>query len=552
MICVTLHSLCDDETDCLCGDDELFCENVPECPESCKCLLFTISCTSLSLKSFDKMSSLSFLAIFFSNGLVESLYALLKRFPDSIILSLPNLNMTKICGAKRLGIRKGSIHYLDASVNLVHKLSANCFQYDKNIVFLNISHNTIREIRKHSFKPLSQLEILDIAFNNIWHLNEESFSGLEHLLKLNIAGNSLIQINFDSFKASTIKTIITENSKLCCIVSSKSTVCISKIYNKPCVYHIMNQYILIVMVTFNLLNLLLGLTVVILNALNIGDLGGYNFRATVILMSIVDILYNACLLILCSVNITYGTSYFEHEYYWKRHLLCYIISFTVTLHFMIYVFTTNLLAISSLQITRYPFDSKFVEKIAPKFLIRVLIVGIFLSIALSVFVTMLHIHLSGAMENGLCLILGTSRTSIVPSVLTISRITTNMVSMFTLPIIYYKTMSTAGSSDEGFQITQKLNPTKMIILSFRNHVGWLSECILLLIIIILDFDILLPWLIATILPFISITNHLTLTLGKFIIQRVKQISRPNKSVERHVTSIAHSLNVQTSLIIRHD
>ena len=44
-ICVNIESTCDDIIDCPYQDDEMFCKlSTKECPVTCRCLLYTISC----------------------------------------------------------------------------------------------------------------------------------------------------------------------------------------------------------------------------------------------------------------------------------------------------------------------------------------------------------------------------------------------------------------------------------------------------------------------------------------------------------------------------
>ncbi len=46
-ICISLQNICDDVHDCPYKDDEYFCDiRLPNCPDTCMCLLFMISCHS--------------------------------------------------------------------------------------------------------------------------------------------------------------------------------------------------------------------------------------------------------------------------------------------------------------------------------------------------------------------------------------------------------------------------------------------------------------------------------------------------------------------------
>ena len=53
--CISLGNICDNKVDCLLHDDEMFCElSLFQCPVSCSCLIYAITCFSLQtiLQSF--------------------------------------------------------------------------------------------------------------------------------------------------------------------------------------------------------------------------------------------------------------------------------------------------------------------------------------------------------------------------------------------------------------------------------------------------------------------------------------------------------------------
>ena len=338
IVCVTLESICDTIKDCPYRDDEYFCASKSQhtifsyCPENCKCLLYTLACLNgnMTLPKVSLIKNIPYLAVFLSKSQTKSLHLLIEHFSSARFFSLSENSMLKICHSTKSA---KSIHYIDASFNIVTDLSQNCFRHLKLLHFLNVSHNHISEIVKHVFQDLEDLEYLDISFNNIEILRSKAFHGLQKLIDLNLIGNPLLQISIDCFEGSKISNISTNNSKVCCLMINQCTNNASVFSTDNCKYTLLSPTVSSFMMTFSLTGMILSVLSIILSALNIGDIGGYNYRLTIINILFDDILSTKGLLILSAAHFYLNTSYFENEHIWRTNFFCFCCGFLVICHF---------------------------------------------------------------------------------------------------------------------------------------------------------------------------------------------------------------------------
>ena len=91
---------------------------------------------------------------------------------------------------------------------------------------LNISHKKINVITDHTLACLIKLSVLDLSFNQLNYISSCMLNGLVALIPLQISGNNLPEIEADALQhLFTIKEIITENYRLCCIKPYKTVKC---------------------------------------------------------------------------------------------------------------------------------------------------------------------------------------------------------------------------------------------------------------------------------------------------------------------------------------
>ena len=273
------------------------------------------------------------------------------------------------------------------------------------------------------------------------------------------------------------------------------------------------------MVIIGIVTLILAISAIIINSILNMDSRGYNYRVTLTYISFSDILCSLSLLTLTVADRIYDDSYFESEHIWKQNFFCYSIGTGILASKLMYLFSTNLLAVSSLQVTKFPFDSKFLEKVSPKFVIRILLAANILIIIFSCGIMGIQ-SVTGDISNGFCILIWAKNASYTQLSVSIGTVILNTISLISLPITYlslYKILKTSEIRSQ----REEQSIVKYVFLSFRNHVGWLSEMVVLLFIMVLEKypHQLLLWYTAVVLPLNSITSPVVLTHAK-LIQRM--------------------------------
>ena len=80
-VCITTESLCDNVADCFYEDDEMFCHPLlPECPDSCVCFLFSLSCKKIQVESAWVERYLPYVYINISNSAILDIASFVAQF----------------------------------------------------------------------------------------------------------------------------------------------------------------------------------------------------------------------------------------------------------------------------------------------------------------------------------------------------------------------------------------------------------------------------------------------------------------------------------------
>ncbi len=302
-----------------------------------------------------------------------------------------------------------------------------------------------------------------------------------------------------------------------------------------CKYTLLPGKSLAIMMTISLCGLVLAVSVIIVQALGFGDMGGFNYRAAVMEMSIGDILYSIRTLFLCLADIAYGQSYFEYEFIWMKSSVCFICAGLFIFHVLVSHFAIYILAISRLQVTKHPFDSKFIEKIAPRFLLKILLFVNAASFIISIIVILIYWSSNDHFQNGLCILLGNIRESHFSFTGTIITLISNIISLFLVPLCYYIIYTIVKRTEMvSSNYKENINKFKQIALSFVNHTYWVASSIFIIFILIWKGDTytILVWLNTLILAIGSIINPFAFTHAKVVHKVIKCVCHKRDSVDK--------------------
>ncbi len=519
-ICLDRDSLCDNVKDCIHGDDEVLCGNgFSDCLTNCTCFLYSISCRHGNRINVQNVSNLPFVVTFMSNFQNVSLESILLLFQKGILFILPYNDIHEICITSHKTMSwKTVIQLLDISHNSIYSVKPKCFEYSNSIIFLNISFNNLSEITKHAFIHLRKLKTLDASFNRITHLDAFSFYGLQKITSLNLTNNAISEIDFHSLTGSVIRSLVADSNKLCCITKFNSrTKCITPQKTESrCIFRLLNSPFLPVIMTFSFSLILFSTPAIFLNALNIGGLDGYNSRSINNAVALGNIFLGISLLIIAINDIVYDKSYIFHDNHWRQSFLCFSCGTFILFHSMTSLYILNLMAVSSLRIVTFPFDSNFLENFNPTFVFQQLLLINLLCFMLAASLVVLHFLTFRSLPYRHCLMLGGE--SVISFTVTIGKIILNVISLFSLPYCYHTMYIRYKESELLDRKHVSSLKVKHNIYAYRNHPSLLSETALLFFALIWkeQAETLLIWYISVVLMTNSITSPFILKYRKII------------------------------------
>ena len=200
-------------------------------------------------------------------------------------------------------------------------MKENCFVINRGIVVLKLNNNKISMISTTVFSNLKSLKLLNLANSN---LNEFSYLSLEtvpNLVLLFVPNNSFSHLTAKSFRGLTVKFLITNDNKICCI-SALLTNCL--LGGNEMQKHCNLLPTKIVETSFYCISVI----TVILNSFSAFlqrksqiKMKIYEFIVEVI--NFTDITCGLYLFSLWIYNLIYETNFALKKLHWKSNVLCY-------------------------------------------------------------------------------------------------------------------------------------------------------------------------------------------------------------------------------------
>ena len=193
--CISLGNVCDNKLDCLLHDDELFCElSLFKCPVSCNCLIYAITCFSLSnnIEELDFSNSLLSLSVYKSKIVFFHMFE--QKLKNMQFIKLNVNNIISICPLLFLK----HVLLLNVAENHITTVKQNCFSVSTFLKSLNLSSNHVMHINTFAFHNLYHLRYIDLSNNPFINLPSQCFSNLMVLRVLNLENIKLriVKTNF--------------------------------------------------------------------------------------------------------------------------------------------------------------------------------------------------------------------------------------------------------------------------------------------------------------------------------------------------------------------
>ena len=347
--CISIGNVCDGQIDCPHHDDEMFCElKGLQCPASCSCLIFAITCVSLpyDISQFDLGGS--YLAISIFESKIMSIDIFKHKLENINSMQLPGNSITSVC--PMLSLRY--LFLLDVSDNHIVEVKGKCFSVSQNLKSIHLNNNNIIYLNSFSFHDLYHLRFLNLSNNQFTYLPSKCFSTLLSLKVLNL-GNIIFEgIDANSFFSTNVKLISTLDYKISC-VSPDNCYCTSyPPWYKACSHILPSASMKAIYITISILIIYLNIMCILMQILKSQNKNiNKNFQIKVIGLNFSDILCGIYLSAIWVSDMRLKGIYLINEDLWKSHPLCFIslcvvLWFTVSSQTMIlYLSASRLIAV---------------------------------------------------------------------------------------------------------------------------------------------------------------------------------------------------------------
>ena len=177
--CITHDQICDKHKDCLySADDEVGCSS---CPGGCQCTLYMANC---SLDTFTGFTPPTYI-----KGLIFS------GFNDYFPINLVSIS---------------NLLYLDLSYCGISTRTHTHFVLQKHahILFLNLTNNNITHLSFISLTYLRKLIIIDLSLNPISFIQKDTFQNTPHLLLIRLVSIKIVNIEWQAFDLMTPRSLV--------------------------------------------------------------------------------------------------------------------------------------------------------------------------------------------------------------------------------------------------------------------------------------------------------------------------------------------------------
>ena len=335
--CLSIGNVCDGQMDCLYHDDEKFCElKSLQCPVSCSCLIFAITCVNVSHEKLQFYLNVLYLAVSIFNSNIKSLNIFEYKLENIKFIQLPGNNITSVCPLLSLK----NISFIDISNNNIIQIIGKCFSVSKylNIIYLN--DNNIIFLNTYAFHNLYHLKFLNLSNNRFTNLPSKCFSHLLTIKVLYLENIKLKNIYPDTFFSTNVKLISALDYKISCVADNSYCTSYPPWYIS-CSHILPDESIKVNYIAISVSTICLNSLCMLLQFLNLQKEKKYKaFQITVIGLNFSDILCGIYLASIWVFDLLFSGIYLINEDLWKSHLLCFtslciILWFTVSSQLMI-------------------------------------------------------------------------------------------------------------------------------------------------------------------------------------------------------------------------
>ena len=345
--CISIGQICDNKLDCLHHDDEMFCELKSfQCPISCNCLIFAITCNHVILKNLQFNLLALHLSVFISESNLNSLSIFDYKLQHIRIIHLPQNHLKSICPVLFLT----SLLLLNFEFNDIVDIKKECFSASNFLKRININNNHITYLHTFAFHNLHHLMFLNLSSNPLINLPSKCFSNLFGIKLLNLENISFQTVDPKAFISTYVKLIKTLDYRITCVIPHNSYSTTYPPWYLSCSDIIPHLFLKNIYISVSLLVMGLNSLSIFVQMLN-GSRSSGIFKIKEIGLNLSDILCGLYLTCVWFSDSQLESGYLVNENVWKSHPLCFTgynvaLWFTVSCQIiLLYISTFRLMAV---------------------------------------------------------------------------------------------------------------------------------------------------------------------------------------------------------------
>ena len=519
-ICVHVGNVCNRYPDCPFSDDETFCHiQRVICPSNCHCLLHAIQCQNNHENEIIFKYPKTYIFIYFINICKPPKTDI--KFYNAISVQLTQSFVTDLCNVHHFP----NCLSLTLRQNSIKRISKKCSDLMPLLRSLDLSDNKIAVIAKLAFSRLSKLHFLNISNNPLTVLPILFAKKAQIFLHMVNMHPQIIDIM--AFANVKIKSIITKDHHVCCIIPD-NTLCPA---NKP--WYISCSDILPNRMIKNFYAIISVLIILLNSASALSHILRYKknstFHITIVCININDTLSGIYLFTIWIADFSLKGTFSVKEHLWRSSLVCFG-AFTVILLFTVLTQLLLLfLSLSRLMIIIYPVDTNFKQL---KYVSRTLVSAFLFSLFIAVVISSLYKFEEKYIPISLCLpFIDPSAKILLIKIVTWFTVITQLISSVTIFTIHIVLVAKLKMSDELFRKSKSISSdsiliSQLAIITLSNIICWFpSNSIYIIAMFSSTYPInLIIWTTVIGLPINSLINPLTF-LCVFFRQYMQNVNK---------------------------
>ncbi len=235
-------------------------------------------------------------------------------------------------------------------------VSEHCFKHSSNLMNLHLISNNVTLLESHAFANLDKLKFLNLSDNYLLYLPDNMLSSNTSLKTLSLLNNTLDNNDVNVFYQFSVGYIETDDFRICCLASERTTCNVSKPWYSSCHKLIPSSTIQVYFIKNSVIIFLLAVVSGILIIIQPRQTAAKIFPFCV---NVVEIVHTFYLGIVWISDLQYKDKFVMEEQTWRSSFACHSAS-------TIFLFFTTadpvvllVLSLSRLMVVWNPFDSKF-------------------------------------------------------------------------------------------------------------------------------------------------------------------------------------------------